>query len=121
MNGKENSQLNIGSESQGSNLGDLEPTSLEANDAQPSIEARIQRFLRNLQKKYSQYIKGNDKKIEEQREDIQKFEDFVRGLEGQALEDFLASYEAKYAEEQKESQDTNPVRQEEPEEDAEMD
>ncbi len=119
--GKENTHHNLGGGSQDSEMEAIKPISLEANSPDLSTEARIRRFLKNLSKKYSEFIKGTDKKSEEKRNELRKFEDYVRGLEGKELDDFLTSYETQYTEEQKEAKEIEsaPIVQEE--EDVDMD
>jgi flagellar motility protein MotE (MotC chaperone) len=69
---------------------------LEAYSTKPSIEGRIRRFLKNLKKKYSEFVKLSDSSTDNKHQDIKKFEEYIRSLQGQELEDFLSSYEKNY-------------------------
>ena len=54
--------------------------------------------------KYAEYWKGENVINRGRKKEVRKFEEYVRSLEGQELENFLTEYESKYTEQEKNSE-----------------
>jgi hypothetical protein len=60
------------------------------------LERRIYKALKYLEQKYNSFIKDNKGAVDDGKNDVKKFEDYIRSLQGEELEQFLAQTEQEY-------------------------
>jgi hypothetical protein len=60
------------------------------------LERRIYKALKYLEQKYNSFVKDNKGAVNDGKNDVKKFEDYIRSLQGEELEQFLTQTEQEY-------------------------
>jgi hypothetical protein len=68
------------------------------------LERRIYKALKYLERKYNSFVKDNKGAVDDGKNDVKKFEDYIRSLQGEELEKFLAQTEQEYKDNEQFSQ-----------------
>lgn len=91
-NMRANNELNSDSSKSDDNASSGSPNTEEKS----KLERRISKALKYLEQKYTSFVKDIKGVIKDRKEDVKKFEEYIRSLQGEELENFLDKTEQEY-------------------------
>lgn len=73
-------------------------------EGKSKLERRIYKALKYLEQKYTSFVKDIKGAVKDRKEDVKKFEEYIRSLQGEELENFLVKTELEYKDNEQFSQ-----------------